>query len=94
MMRHRVKAMVKYSQCARIFNEPFCPQFDELAERCRVPLKRCGDYIECYNLVLKRFKEKCADCGMLTEPRPSLEDCILGIRECLKQLGYVHLQVC
>ena len=60
--------------------------------RCYKPLRRCGDYYSYHDLTLKRFKQQCADFGFLDHGKPSLEDCILGIREVLKVVGKMSLK--
>ena len=44
-----------------------------------------------YDLVLKRFKQSCADNGVIDMGSPSLEDCVLGLRQALRAMGGTEL---
>ena len=58
-----------------------------------MPIKRSQDYATYYDLVLKTFKQRCADMGYLRESKASLEDCIIGLRDGLKSETELELKV-
>ena len=43
-------------------------------------MKRVHDYNAYYELALRKFKQACADAELVTESKPSLEDCIIGLK--------------
>ena len=52
-----------------------------------------GEYGAFYELVVKRFKQSCADNGMVETGSPSLEDCIVGLRQALRTMANLELKV-
>ena len=58
-----------------------------------MPIKRSQDYATYYDLVLKTFKQTCADMGYLREAKASLEDCIIGLRDAVKNDTKLELKV-
>ena len=57
-------------------------------------MRRAADYLDYYQLVLKKFKQTCADVGFLDDYKASLEDCITGIRNALRESVNYNLMVC
>ncbi|KAI0228612.1 GTP-binding protein ypt7 [Lamellibrachia satsuma] len=68
-------------------------ELDKIFQACSVPIKRSQDYATYYDLVLKTFKQRCADMGYLRESKASLEDCIIGLRDGLKSETELELKV-
>ena len=68
-------------------------QLDEIFDACTGPIKRSRDYKTYYELVLKKFKQTCADMGYLRESKASIEDCIIGLRDALKSVTQLELKV-
>ena len=71
----------------------YLSQLDKIVLACSVPIKRSQDYATYYDLVLKSFKQTCADMGYLKESKASLEDCIIGLRDALKSDTQLELKV-
>ncbi len=77
---------------ACIFNLPVS-QMDNLFEKCYQPLQRASNLVTYYQLMLRIFKQMCADRGLIHESKASLEDCIIAIKNALWAVKEIKLQV-
>ena len=68
-------------------------QLDVLFTRCNPAMKRAVEFHTYYELVLRRFKQSCAELGFHSEPKASLEDCMVGIKDKARLLLKEQVQV-
>ena len=66
---------------------------DSLFDRSNIVLRRVFEYTTFYQVALHKFKQGCADLGLLTEVKVSLEDCIVAVRDMVKQGMHRELTV-
>ncbi|XP_006812841.1 uncharacterized protein LOC102808369 [Saccoglossus kowalevskii] len=78
--KKRVK-VAKNDSDFEAFEEVDIPEFDELFQKCNIPVRRAHEDRDSYLNAVKKFKVCCADADIVSTPSASMEDCISGLRE-------------
>ncbi|CAH1800159.1 unnamed protein product [Owenia fusiformis] len=62
-------------------------EIDDLFENCNASVRKTLNYNKFYLATLKVFKQHCADAHIVFDPKCSLEDCIIALKEAAGKAG-------